>query len=182
MKLLGCSLKNFKGIREKTISFRGDPQGDPRPLTAFLGENGTGKTTVLQAIALVLSLATRKGRILRVEDFPWHGFLPERLSSLGPTEVELDVAFGEDEVRAVRELYELTRGRPGLTREEIPGSHEEVRLVFREGKLESPQGPDGLAQFLGRYYIQVMQKQDPELRNFYRRVGGFSGSTSSETW
>ena len=86
MKLNHARIKHFKGIASLEVDFQ-SADGIPRPITALLGDNGSGKTTLLQAIALTLSLATRRTR--RPEELAWHGFLAERVSSMGVTAVEL---------------------------------------------------------------------------------------------
>src|SRR5712692_3025749 len=102
MKLKHVTIKNFKGVR--TVEFPTDASPHAlRSLTALLGDNGSGKTSVLQAIALTLSMATRRTR--DVASFSWHGFLPERVPSLGPTIVELVVAFEPEEVALTSDLF-----------------------------------------------------------------------------
>jgi AAA15 family ATPase/GTPase len=59
MKLKTIEIDNFKGLKHFEMDLT-DYSGKPRFLTCIVGDNGSGKTTVLQAIALVLSLATRK--------------------------------------------------------------------------------------------------------------------------
>jgi energy-coupling factor transporter ATP-binding protein EcfA2 len=111
VKLKRASIQNFKGVRDVEIDFQPDPHAPPRWLTALIGDNGSGKTTVLQAIALCLSLATRRTR--RSEELRWHGFLAERLGSLGPTRVELEVAFDHAEIEQTTALFEeWRRSRP----------------------------------------------------------------------
>ena len=95
MKLERVVIKNFKGVRAVEFPTNAAPHA-LRALTALLGDNGSGKTSVLQAIALTLSMATRRTRDMA--SFSWHGFLPERVPSLGPTFVELVVAFEPEEV------------------------------------------------------------------------------------
>lgn len=80
MKLKNVAIRNFKGI--ETVEFSMVAASSAlRSLTALIGDNGSGKTSILQAIALTLSLATR--RTHDMTSFNWHGFLPERVSTLG---------------------------------------------------------------------------------------------------
>lgn len=51
MYLRSLTLKNVKRFRDLTLSFE-KRDGSPRLWTVVIGENGTGKTTLLQAIAL----------------------------------------------------------------------------------------------------------------------------------
>src|SRR5262249_28426613 len=115
MKLQRALIRNFKGVRELEIDFSSPYEAEPRQLTCLLGDNGSGKMTILQAIALPLSLATR--RTASPDQFDWAGFLAERVASLGSTRVELDVRFEPDEIGRARELFRIWLGiQSGLSR------------------------------------------------------------------
>lgn len=158
MQLASLRVDNFKGLKELAIDFLQD--GAPRPLTLILGDNGSGKTTVLQAIALVLSLATR-----RLEDFAlrWPGFLAERVSTLGASRVELEVCFDADELRTTATLYEQWARRtfPSVRAAYAPpGDLSRVTLIHESGALSSPQGEAALSQFLGRAFLRHLKQTD----------------------
>ena len=53
MYLRELVLVNFRSIPSATIPFT-DPRGAPRPWTLLVGDNGTGKSTLLRAVALLL--------------------------------------------------------------------------------------------------------------------------------
>ena len=173
MKLKHVVIRNFKGLREVEFPTSATPHA-LGPLTALLGDNGSGKTTVLQAIALTLSMATR--RTWDMESFSWHGFLSERVSSLGPTFVELLVAFEPEEVSLTSELFSawqdsLTPERRQTWKIVPPSLHNEVTLRFEEGRVTSPQGFEAVNQFLGRYYVKALSKTRPELKNSFAKLG-----------
>lgn len=172
MKLKKVAVRNFKGVGKICFSLE-TVSHIPRPLTALLGDNGSGKTTILQAIALTLSLATR--RTSHPSSFRWHGFLPERLSSLGETVVKLSVAFEKEEVDLVGELYEEWKNSLASDSRSVklvpPSAHLEVELRYERGRLSSPQGPAALHQFLGRYYLKTLMGTRPELREKFRALG-----------
>lgn len=173
MKLKHVEIRNFKGVRNVEFSTE-TPSHAPRPLTALLGDNGSGKTTILQAIALTLSLATRRTRDLA--SFNWHGFLPERVPSLGPTFVELEVAFEPEEVNLTSELFgawqdSLPSDRRQLMKIVPPSQHTEVKLRFEEGRVNSPQGFEAVNQFLGRYYVKALKDSRPDLTDSFARLG-----------
>ena len=48
MKVIKVDIKNYRGINDLSIEF------DPR-ISVFIGENGSGKTAILDAISLMLS-------------------------------------------------------------------------------------------------------------------------------
>ncbi len=173
MKLKRASIRNFKGLAELDLDFTGGGPS-PRQLTALLGDNGSGKTTALQALALPLSLATR--RTPHAETLEWQGFLLERVSTLGRTMVEIDVAFDQEELDTTYALYEewlASRPREWIESHRVtaPTKEREVRIGFDSGKLRCNKGYGGLCQFLGRYYIRLLAKQQPALRAKFKEVG-----------
>lgn len=62
MFLKHIHLKNFRGIQNFSLSFQEDD--DVRKWTMILGENGTGKTNILRAIALVCAGSNALGELL----------------------------------------------------------------------------------------------------------------------
>jgi hypothetical protein len=173
MKLKHVIIKNFKGVREVAFPTDAAPHA-LRSLTALLGDNGSGKTSVLQAIALTLSMATRRTRAIGT--FNWHGFLPERVPSLGPTFVELLVSFEPEEVTLTSDLFDawhesLSSERRQTSRIVPPSQHTEVTLRFEQGRVGSPQGFEAVNQFLGRYYVRVLRDTRPELKDCFAKLG-----------
>jgi predicted ATPase len=64
LSLFFCRLKNFKAVQDsKTIKFT--------PLTAFIGNNGSGKSSIIEALETLQTLALH-GIDSAMQ--PWHGF------------------------------------------------------------------------------------------------------------
>lgn len=171
VKLRRAHISRFKGLKEVDLNLVG-PDGEPRNKILILGDNGSGKTTVLQAVGLVVGMATR--RVRSPEEFPWYGFIAERIGSLGQTRVEVEVQFDDDEIQATQELCHVCRRI--LPAEETakwvdPGSYQTVTLVYDRGEVSSPQGVSARMQFLGRYYLKRVLGVRPELREAFARVG-----------
>lgn len=175
MQLKYARIENFKGVRHCEIDFTLPWSAALRGLTCLIGDNGSGKTTVLQAIALTLSLATQRTR--QPTDFDWHGFLAERVSSMGETLVELVVIFDDEEIKLTRDLYRdwldawLREWPPHYHIMEEPTEHREVTLRYEAGKLSSPQGVEALNQFAGRLYIEYLAKTQPRKRDLLTKIG-----------
>lgn len=173
MKIKSARIENFKAITGLAIAFD-DGFGGIRDLTCLVGDNGSGKTTVLQAIALVLSLATRRTRF--AHEFDWHGFLAERVGSHGKTRVELEIQLEEDEIRCTAELFRNWYDSLSADWREShkivePSDLRQVTLVYEQNRLSSPQGLGAVTQFYGRYYVKALSKSDPALRQQFRRIG-----------
>lgn len=173
MHLRHVEIRHFKGVRSFSSSFLRE-DGSPRPLTMLLGANGAGKTTVLQAIALVVSLATRKRAT--PSEFDWPGFLLERIGSSGPTRVEVVLGFDETERAAIVDLHQRWKRSPlpPSILDSVPAAvadASEITVSFEDGELRCDRGPEGLALCLGRYFIRTTLRWQPDLRTRFFDVG-----------
>ncbi|KFE68147.1 AAA family ATPase [Hyalangium minutum] len=169
MQITRLLIENFKGIERLELSFLEEGTNRPRPLTMLLGDNGSGKTTVLQAIALVLSLATRKTE--EPAGFDWPGFMAERVSSLGSTRVELGVRFEPDELRAIENVsdgWEHTNHRP---RGELYFERTEYLLTYENGRLDQRDYRRAKGVFEGRHLIRQLLRTQSQWRSYYERIG-----------
>jgi hypothetical protein len=94
MYLRHLKLRNLKLLREVDISFLRD--GEPRPWTVFVAENGLCKTTILQSIAMAASgpiLASELADVIS---------LPDRRRPEELTLIEAEFGFGR-ETHSIRE-------------------------------------------------------------------------------
>lgn len=89
MKVESIRIENFKRFKDLEISFKNEILDEVSDRYLILGDNGMGKTTLLQAIALPLTFAT--GRIRDISDFDWIGFLPSRYWRWGSPRIEMQV-------------------------------------------------------------------------------------------
>jgi len=104
MKVESISIQNFKLFENFELSFKNKTLDEVSNRFLILGDNGTGKSSLLQAIALPLALATRSGTTQSISDFDWTGFLPGRLWKRGRPRIELEVSFRDEEIEATREI------------------------------------------------------------------------------
>lgn len=143
--------------------------GNIRPLTLILGANGSGKTSVLQAIAFVLSTATRKSG-----EFAWPGFLIERVDSDRPTRIELELGFEHEELVTTYQLFDQWRQlvRPEVAATVLPPDFQEtINIIYEDGLIRCRQGDSALSQCLGRYFIRMMLQTYPLQRLNIRHIG-----------
>ena len=52
-----------------------------------------------------------------------------------------------------------------------PSDHREVRLVYQDGHVSSPEGLAAVNQFLGRYYIKQLARTTPAKKELFSRLG-----------
>lgn len=172
MKIERLKLTNFKKFEELEIDFRNKATLEVADEFLILGDNGSGKTTVLQAIALCLSLASFRAR--GVEDFDWLGWIPARYQRWGNPSIELIVHFSQDEIEATRDaarrwwssLNEVQRKSDFR----LPGNSPVVRLLLQGERFENDQ--EDLYQFQGRSYASMLLATDPSARELFARLPG----------
>lgn len=100
MFLRHLRLQNLRSIRELDLSFSGPRR--TRSWTYLLGENGTGKSTVLKAIALVMAGADAVGEL--VGD-------PDEWIRLGEPRASIEVVFATADGEERRAALKFERGQ-----------------------------------------------------------------------
>lgn len=173
MKVCEIQFKSFKRFGDRRLSFVDEETGLARDLIVLLGANGTGKSTILQAIAATLGTAT--GRLKSPADLDWPGF---SLALTGraweqPPEVHVTAEFSQQERTITRECHDLRGGRtaPQGGPLPVPGQQPLVRLALRNGQVEAD-SPEERAQFLGRSLASHTWRHHPQRLDVFRHVGG----------
>jgi AAA domain, putative AbiEii toxin, Type IV TA system len=175
MKVESISIHNFKLFDNLEVSFKNKTLDEVTNRFLILGDNGTGKTTLLQAIALPLALATKQ--IQNITEFDWLGFLPARYSKWGTPNIKLEVSFEPEEIEATREVTqrwyaaqpeEFRFDRPFIK----PGDRTSIQLVLNGEYWKAGTTPEERAQFQGRYYAQKLLKTDPSVRSQFSKLPG----------
>ena len=170
MKVSHIHLENFKRFRTLDIEVKNRLTSDISDQFLVLGDNGTGKTTVLQAVSLCLSMAS--GIHSHVTEFDWTGWLPGRYERWGTPVIELNVSFSDDEIDATRELANkwIEWKNPA---NKIPSGREKQITIRLRGEHISIFHIDGsprqelLYQLKGRYYASQLMKTIPWIRDFF---------------
>ena len=178
MKIASIDLVDFKRFANLHIEIRNSLTKDVADQFLFLGDNGTGKTTVLQAVALCLSLASWRTRSVR--EFDWLGWVPGRYERWGRPRVKLEVHFSEDEIEATieaaRRWFRSQKGH-GQEREFIePGRSRVVHLTLDSDYYSADLSQGGpspeIFQFRGRWYAAQLLDTDPGARELFERLPG----------
>jgi hypothetical protein len=175
MRIGRVRVENFKRFRDLDIPVRNLLTNEIADRFLLLGDNGTGKTTVLQAVALCLSLAS--GRTRGVSDFNWLGWVAGRYERWGRPVVELEVHFTPAEITATRAAARRWFKSRGHGREEgvqefvEPGDSSVVTLRL-EGERYSAPTREELYQFRGRLYAAQLLNVDPSARELFEDLPG----------
>jgi predicted ATP-dependent endonuclease of OLD family len=160
MKIQRVELEFFKKFhKSKSFDFTDPETGLARNIILLTGMNGSGKTSILQAIAASLGMAT--GRLRKLSDLKWPGFNYELLSSnwgMFESDVKITVQFSTQEINAVREFYKkLKLINSDLSTE--PGEKHIVSLRWSNGRVQADTAAQ-LFQFKGREYAKQLRKAE----------------------
>lgn len=173
MKIERILLQNFKRFDTLEIHLTNDLIGGVNTRLLILGDNGTGKTSVLQAVALVLSCAT--GKIRSISEFDWAGWLSERYERWGTPIIELDVSFSDEEIEITRKVAHIWHETCVTTEHEfiLPGDRKKVTLRLEGSHYYVVSGSiENLYQFRGRKYAAGILKNHPEIRGHFSQLPG----------
>jgi len=181
MEVMSLTLENFKRFKERTLDFRDPETGLAKDLIVLVGKNGSGKSSVLQAIAAMLGAAT--GRLQSPADLDWPGF-DWGLVNKGwqrPLSIQMEVGFSNDEIQATRDYFERTHvaARPDAIK---PGESPIVKLrLDPETQLARAGTHSEFYQFRGREYARIILRQSPEGFALFKRVGTVFWYTEQRT-
>ncbi len=168
MKVQAVELKYFKKFREKAFNFTDEETGLAHDIIVLTGMNGAGKTSLLQAIAATLGVATC--RLHQITDLDWAGFNYELLGNNWgkfEPEVNLQMQFSSSELQAVhdfhRQLQEMDRNLP------VPPAKSPVVSLRWRGERVQAGSDSEYFQFRGREYAKQLIRS--EGFQVFERVG-----------
>ncbi|EDX76447.1 RecF/RecN/SMC N terminal domain, putative [Coleofasciculus chthonoplastes PCC 7420] len=179
MKVQSVELKYFKKFSNPPVfDFTDSETGLARDIIVLIGMNGAGKTSLLQAIAATLGVAT--GRLQKLPDLDWVGFNYELLGNNWDRfepEVTLKVQFSSEELHAVQEfnhkLQEMDRHLP------VPPAEDYLATLRWQGERVQADKAAQLFQFKGRDYAKQLLRS--EGFQVFERVGTVFWYTEQRT-
>lgn len=159
MKIQSVELKYFKKFRDKRFDFTDPETGLAKDLILLIGMNGSGKTSLLQAIAATLGTAT--DRLRKPSDLEWPGFNEELVArnwGRFSSEVTLQVQFSTSEIKAIHEFQQKVQAMTD-TELQMPGEQHRVTLKWQNGRVQAGTSAD-FFQFKGRSYAKQLIRTD----------------------
>lgn len=188
MKLKQLHLQRFKRFEDYTLDFTfndpDDPRhGEPQDLIVLVGDNGSGKSSILQAIAATIGTAT--GQLTSPDTLKWSGFEFDHISDShhGFSKVTLEVIFDNDEIQATQSFFENSDFGVDANNEAIkPSDLNTVTLEMRNHpdapyQVGSPDGRRAYFQFRGREYAFNMLRQGIRKPGLFDNIGGIKWFT-----
>lgn len=177
MKVQSIHLKHFKRFREQSFDFTNPETGLAKNLIVLVGQNGAGKTSILQAIAAVLGKAT--GRLENVGDLNWPGFNLELANSNWrlPTSIKIEVEFSPAEITATQEFSQKNKFVDNFIK---PSDNRIVTLSLQNDKVYANTSEE-FFQFKGRDYAKQIIKEHPDGYKLFEQVGTVFWYTEQRT-
>lgn len=179
MKIKEITLRNYKRfVEEKTIFFYKD--GEINDLTLIVGNNGTGKTSLLQAIVMMIAPLTRDH--FSIKNIDWSGFEYRFIQSGGrmPLKIEATIEFSEEELNETtlyaERLKELGKGLV------IPNKNKEIKILFDyENEKPFTKNPKDYYHFLGYQYAKQLTAFEADKNKLFEKVGNIYWYTEQRT-
>jgi predicted ATPase len=181
MRISKIELSNFKRFTaKKEFKFKDYNEFDDSDITLIVGNNGAGKSSLLQAIVVVTATASKEG--FDISDFDWPGF-EERHIHTGrlPVSIKCTYEFIKEELDAIcsyaDQLIEI-----GIALGN-PSRHKSVSLEYKHDKkkVESTRGASGYYQFSGYQYAKRLTKYTDSKNTLFDSVGNIYWYTEQRT-
>lgn len=181
MKIKEITLRNYKRFVEETsISFH--KHGEINDLTLIVGNNGTGKSSLLQAIVMMIAPLTRDH--FSVEDIDWSGFEYRFIQSGGrmPLKIEATIDFSEEELEKTL-LYAKRIDKYGK-KIGFPNKNKKINIFFdyeKKKPIVRGKGGGNLFQFFGHQYAKQLTSFEIDKNKLFEGVGNIYWYTEQRT-
>ena len=171
MKIREIIVRNYKKfIEAKPISFC-DEEGNVNDMNLILGENGSGKTSILQAIVATIAPLTRSG--FHAQELDWNGFDYRFIQSgRAPLKIEIKVDLSQSEIEATQSFFDKLKKLDDQDRFTIrPGNKKTVTLHFDYRKRRPIANREDLFQLYGYQYAKQLSQFVPNTSELFDKVG-----------
>ena len=181
MKIKSITIHNYKKfVNEKTISFCNE-DGEINNLTLIVGNNGTGKSSILQAIVALIAPLTRDK--FTVFDIDWGGFEYRFLQSgRFPLHMRAEIEFSEQELKQTVDFAERLKklgiklGTPNQTKSvTVQFNYDQQKPIVKGNNAKN------YYQFSGYQYAKRLTAYETEKVKLFENVGNIYWYTEQRT-
>lgn len=171
MKIRSLKLQNYKKfVTEKIIDFT--TEGEVNEKTLLVGDNGSGKSSVLQAIVILVASLTRQQ--FKPSLLDWAGFDYRFLQNGNmPLHMEAEIEFSRNEIEATKKYLEELKTKGYKLREEITNhTIVSIFLDFKNDRISAKKGGvNGLKKFSGYQYSKMLSPYVKNKTELFEKVG-----------
>jgi predicted ATPase len=181
MKIKSLSLRHYKRFAaEQQIAFTNE-QGQINDITLLVGENGSGKTSILQAIVAMIGNVNRRLKFTDLEK-DWEGFNYQYLRNGNRTQIEVEIAFETEETQATLD-YANQLISTGKRINPLPSQHSTVNLSWNYDTriITASHGTPSYYQFGGYQYALQLKNISPDYLALFEKVGSIYWYTEQRT-
>lgn len=172
MKIKKLTIQNYKKFVQKKEFLFTNSDGQINEKTLLVGNNGTGKSSILQAIVCLVASATRENFNPETLDWSGYDFAYLQTGRL-PLKVEAEIIFDEEEIETTS-LYAKKLVEMGVKLGSAPAKNKTVSLSldFHNRKVLAKGGNAGaFFQFSGYQYAKRLASLSPNKTTFFEKVG-----------
>lgn len=172
MKIKSITVRNYKRFTDPhTFSFT-DSDNQVNDKTLLVGNNGCGKTSILQAIVSLIASLTRDN--IRPDSIDWPGY-EYRLLQSGrmPLQLEAEIVFSEAEIETTQQYSQLLKDKGVKLGVEKPSDERTVTisLDYEKNRILSNKGISGCYQFSGYQYAKKLAAFKKNKTDLFEPVG-----------
>ncbi|WP_448519879.1 AAA family ATPase [Rhodoflexus sp.] len=171
MQIASITLKNYKRFREpKKFSFT-DSTGAVNEKTLIVGNNGTGKSSILQAIVCLIAGAVRDK--FTPEKLDWPGFEYRQIQNGNlPLSIEAEIIFAQEELSNIQ-AYAKRLSDIGFRMKTQPGNLEKITLAldYERRKVFAKEHAAAFQQMRGYQFAKQLAKHTPNKSSLFEKVG-----------
>lgn len=170
MKIKSLALKNYKKFNSWEHSFC-DEEGNPHEMILLVGNNGSGKSSILQAIGMLMTSTIKP--FTRPSEFEYPGFNWNNIQrGRMPIQIKATIDFSPEELVTTRRFSEdLSKIFPDKSWPP-PGNAKEIelRLDYVENEIKA-NNSSAFFQTKGYQYALQLTKFERDFDRLFRNVG-----------
>jgi len=164
MKVKKLIVENYKRFDRKEINLVDEYTGLIKNLVVLVGNNGVGKSSILQALAC--SVGTAVGKFKKPSQLDWAGFNYQLINSSNQSpRITTEIVFTDEEINATIEYAQRLGFRNVGNKEQAT-----LTLNYLEDKIAA-NSLLSYNQFKGRFYATQIRRNDFDSWDLFKQVG-----------